>query len=168
MLPKEIDENSFKDVFKTNVQDLLNDKDKRWWLNFKDDQEIIHPTESKVNDYDDIWDVEEGEREIPRSNDMITVRSKKLKPITITDHPVIIGDLEVDDIVIFDKERRYLGDIIDIDEEDNITILKRRKAKDDTWIRSDETKKSNKSKFKNYYNFILKSFNNYFRKLYSR
>ena len=35
MLPKEIDDNNFKDVFKKNVQELLSDEDKQWWTNFK-------------------------------------------------------------------------------------------------------------------------------------
>ena len=110
----------------------MSDEDKQWWTNFKEDQQILHPTETELNDYNDIWDVIEGEREIPR-NDMITVPSRKSKPITVDDHPLTINDLDVDDIVIFDLVgKRYIGDILEIDE-DEIIMIKLLLSADTIW-----------------------------------
>ena len=54
--------------------------------------------------------------------------------------------MDVDDIVIFDLlGKRYIGDILEIDENEIITILKRNKSKDDLWNKCDESKRSNKS-----------------------
>ena len=138
MLPKEIDEASFKDVYKKKVQNLLYDKDKVWWNDFKSDQAMIHPLEKELEEYDEIWDIEEGEREVPRNNELITIRNKKLKPIIITDHPLSLDDLEIGDLIIVeDNELRIIAEITDIDEDDEtnikIVLWKKNVEKDEIW-----------------------------------
>ena len=106
MYPKEIPLSSYSDVFKEKVQLLLPEEDKEWWKNFKSDQGVtIGPSDRELEEYRDIWDVNEGEveDEYAHGNRMQT---RTIQRITVTDHPIAIGDIDEEDIVVIKSGRK--------------------------------------------------------------
>ena len=102
--PKIIDENQFKDVFKDKVQVLLLDIDKKWWIDFKENQKIIWPDENEIEELrlnNNLRNVEEGEPEtINNEADNILLTRKQSKCIEVSNQTLRYSDLEVDYIVI--------------------------------------------------------------------
>ena len=118
LLPQQIEDNKFKDVFSKKVQKLLSNKDKEWWTKFKDDQQIIQPSESEIEEYSDMWNVESELNNNNNTNLMLMRRPRIIPPIRVNDHPLSINDFNDDDIIVYlinEKTNFKVGKIKSID-----------------------------------------------------
>ena len=71
---------------------------------------MIHEKEEVLENYKNVWDVHEGDRPVT-NNTLMTVQTRRPKPITVSDHPVTIGDLEVNSVLIV--KGKGVGDVVE-------------------------------------------------------
>ena len=108
------------------MQVLLLDIDKKWWIDFKENQKIIWPDENEIEELrlnNNLRNVEEGEPEtINNEADNILRTRKQSKRIEVSNQTLRYSDLEVDYIVIVknDNDEIRLGSIKELNEEDDM------------------------------------------------
>ena len=121
------------------MQVLLLDIDKKWWIDFKENQKMIWPNESEIEELNlnnNLRNVAEGEAEIedPPENTLRT--RQQSKRIEVSNQLLRYSDLEVDNIVIVkdDNDEKRVGSIKELNEEDDIIeILLYTKQPNQSW-----------------------------------
>ena len=107
MHPKIIPLSSYNDVYKNNVQTLLTEEDKTWWNNFREKANTIGPFNVELQEYEDLWEVMEGEVE----EDYLEQRRRMRIPtvITVNNYPVTITDVTKHDcLAVYSGRNDYV------------------------------------------------------------